>query len=115
MTEGYKPYEEDLPLLATLGLPEWRAPLREEHLIGEVSPFANSESEMQRVTVRCFVRCAPGQAWRFEVIRPAQSGSIDDLEQLEIRTGSGTLSQYWPMVLAVAQQMIVVGAPHRLR
>ena len=36
------------------------------------------------------------------------------MERVEVSTGSGTLSNYWPMVLAVASHCLVVGPAQRL-
>lgn len=41
--------------------------------------------------------------------RRSEVEGFDGMEQLEVATGSGTLTKFWPMALAVANNCLVVG------
>ncbi|MGY6240105.1 hypothetical protein ACW910_21720 (plasmid) [Burkholderia ambifaria] len=110
MFEVNEPDQDDMRLLRELELPVWTAKLNEEVLVGEVQPYAYEEQDTERTTIRCFVCCHPAQFWRFEIVRKSETDDLGRMEQLEVRTGSGTLSHYWPMVLAVANNSLAVGA-----
>lgn len=43
----------------------------------------------------------PAQFWRFEI-------STERNEKFEVKTGSGSLSDYWPGILQIAEGMLVV-------
>jgi len=104
-----KPHAADYALLAELGLPQWTAPLRAETLVGEVYPYPAEEEPRGRTKIHIFVSCAPAQFYRFVVERLSETEGYEGMEQVEISTGSGTLSRYWPMVMAVASNCFVVG------
>lgn len=104
-----KPYVPDHALLAELGFPLWTAPLYTETFVGEVCPYPEDEEPKGRTKIQIYVECAPAQFDRFVIERRSDVEGFDGMEQLEVRTGSGLLSDYWPMVLAVASNRLVVG------
>jgi len=114
MFEHNKPYAQDLVLLRSLGLPAWNAELHSLTFIGEVHPFGDEDPEGQKTVIRCFVNCHPAQFWKFEVIRRSEEDGYDGMEQIEITTGSGLLSNYYPMALAVANNVLNVGVARKL-
>jgi hypothetical protein len=106
-----RPYDSDYALLAELCLPRWKAPHRTEAFIGEVQPFAETEVPEERTKVKIYVTCAPAQFYRFVIERRSGAEGAAGMEEVEISTGSGNLSRYWPMVMAVVNNCFVVGQP----
>ena len=90
--ENNYPYPQDVKLLKELKLAAWSAKHGEEKKIGIV---VCDES-----TVEIFVTCLPAQFYKF-VIK-------EDAKVYEMTTGSGTLSDYWPMAKAIAKNMVVI-------
>ena len=107
-------YNEDVILLKSLGLPVWSSKLFEEVFLGEVCPYKDFEEEGEITLIKIFVTGCPAQFFRFEIIRKADSKDATGMEYIQVNTGSGTLSQYWPMVLAVAGNMFSVGVATKL-
>lgn len=97
-----RPYSRDVALLRKLGLPLWESNNGEETLIGEVMPFPAHEEEQGRTKVQIFVNSMPAQVYRFVIERRSEAEGYDGMERVEVTTGSGSLSEFWPMVLAVA-------------
>jgi hypothetical protein len=90
-------YPEDAALLRRLGLePFSKLPHGREHLVGEVVVGDHGR-------VKIFVTCMPAQFWRFVI--EAVDG---ERYRWEVRTGSGTLTRYWPAVEQMAEGMFVV-------
>ncbi len=114
MFEINRPYKDDLALLKKLGLPIWGAPIDEEKFIGEVFPYPEHEEPNGRTKVRIFVNCAPAQFYRFEIDRRSEDDGYDGMEAVQVKTGSGTLTEHWPMALAVAGNMGCVSSPVRI-
>ena len=102
------PYADDHRLLAELGLQIWTAPLHKETFVGEVSPYPANEEPNGRTRIAVFVSCAPAQFYRFVIERRFDVDGYDGMERIEVLTGSGTLTRYWPMALEVANGCLVV-------
>ncbi|WP_298435035.1 hypothetical protein [Ottowia sp.] len=109
-----KPYPGDIPLLTQLGLRAWHAPLHQEVLVGEVCPYEDAEQPGEETTVHIYVTCFPAHSYRFVIERKSEDEDYAGMERVEVRTGSGTLSRYWPMALAIADHSLVVGEVVRL-
>jgi len=90
--ENNHSYLQDVELLKELKLAAWSAKRCEEKKIGIV---VCDES-----TVEIFVTCYPAQFYKFII----KVGS----KVYEMTTGSGSLSDYWPMAKAIAENMVVV-------
>ena len=114
MFEVNHPYTKDLVLLKELGLPVWEAPIHEEKFIGEVFPYPEHEEPKGRTKLRVFVQCHPAQFYRFEIERRSEDDGYDGMESVEVTTGSGSLSEHWPIALAVAGHMVSVSIPTRI-
>lgn len=108
------PYNQDLALMKHLGLPEWEAPHQTEILVGKVIPYPNEEAPGEETAISVYVACYPSQFFRFVVVRKSEDLDCPRMEEIEIRTGSGTLSDYWPMAMAVADGRLVVGQAKKL-
>lgn len=92
----YRLYEEDRALMSELGLEphvqfkhgEWKTLGTYEH--------RPSELVWARVTIEC---CAmPAHFWRFSI----EQADVEDVQSMTLKTGSGSLTEYWPTVLHVA-------------
>ena len=88
-------YSDDLELFESLGLkPFKRLKNWNKTLLGEVDNVD--------YTVKVWVETAPAQFWSFEIFnKDAQKITY------KLSTGSGTLSQYWPIVIMFATGMLV--------
>lgn len=86
-------YSSDLALFKKLGLEPFEDADTNERSLGRVAVDDDGSY------VDVFVACYPAQFWRFVIHR------ADSKETLEMRTGSGTLSAYWPAVEPFAQGM----------
>ncbi len=95
MKEFFFPYKSDIKLLNKLGLPIWEAKLGEEFYLGEVFPF--SKENGKSISIKIWVTCTPAQFYRFIV----HNSGADIFA--EIKTGSGSLTKYFQMALAVAE------------
>lgn len=102
------PYDDDRELLAELGLEPWRAPLNEETFIGEVFPYPAEEEPEGRTKIGIYVTCSPAQFYRFVIVRRSELDDYAGMEELSVKTGSGSLRRYWEMVMAVASNCLVV-------
>ena len=91
---GVETYDEDLPLFKKLGLKPFKASTRQRIFVGEVNPNKDC-------SIKIWCEGLPSQFWEFEVV---------DIEGFhhKISTGSGTLTDYWPSVLLVADACFVV-------
>lgn len=108
------PYERDKPLLQLLNLPQWTSTkLYEEVFIGEVCPYLIDDAR-NPTSIKIYVKCAPAQFYRFEIVRVIDSSDDTGAEALEMSTGSGALSDFWPMALALASNSVNVTAPKRV-
>lgn len=82
----------------------WAAEMWEQKELGLVHPCPDDE----QVTIQIFVTCHPAQAYRFVIERPSED--LDGMmERFELNTGSGSLSQFWPLAVAFAEGMVKVG------
>lgn len=102
--EVCEPVLEDIQLLRDLNLPAWKAQAMEETYLGDVTQISSRGDDQSRIEV--FVTPMPTQFYRFEIYR--RSEESNEMETLTVKTGSGTLTQYWPMVQAIARHMLVV-------
>lgn len=107
--EDISQYSTDVMLLRSLGLPNWTGKLGVETHIGDVRPFAEEEPTDQQTLISVYVTAVPTQVFHFIILR--RSENFDGMEKLEVRTGSGTLENYWEMALAVTSNMLVISAP----
>lgn len=112
--ERNEPYDVDAVLLERLGLPTWQAAHHEETLVGEVRPCTNPEEPGKATKIQIYVTCCPAQFFRFVIERKSEDEDYRGMERVEVSTGSGTLSSYWPMALAIASHCLVVGPVERL-
>jgi hypothetical protein len=88
-------YTRDLLLFKGLGLkPFSKAKHGEELFVGKVRI-------QETGTVDVFVTCFPAQFWRL-VIHSTEGRDIT------LKTGSGTLQDYWPIAQKFAESMVVV-------
>jgi hypothetical protein len=110
MTQTIHPYANDFDLLKSLGLPIWEAKHGIEKFIGEVFPFPHEDDVSK---IRVYVTCIPAQFYRFEVDRHSDDAGYGGMETVEIKTGSGTLTHYWPFAFDVCSNMISVSEPVR--
>ena len=93
----YSTRPADAPLFAKLGLaPYLDAPHSERIEVGTV--------HLPTGKVKVEVICMPAQAWRFELFPADDCGG----HRIILRTGSGTLSHYWPSIVMFLQGMLVV-------
>lgn len=100
MIAPFHPYKSDIKLLNKLGLPLWESKSGEEIYLGEVFPF--SKENGKSVSIKIWVTCTPAQFYRFIVHNTEENISA------EIETGSGSLTKYYPLALAVAEGNIVI-------
>lgn len=100
MREPFHPYKSDIKLLTKLGLPVWVSKSDEEIYLGEVFPF--SKENGKSISIKIWVTCTPAQFYRFIVYNKEE-----DIFS-EIETGSGSLTKYYPMALAVAEGRLVI-------
>jgi hypothetical protein len=112
--QNIKPYTVDLPLLAQLGLPRWNGKIYEEVFVGEVRPYESDEKEDELTRIKIYAKGAPAQFFRFEIIRKSEAEQYTGMERIEVRTGSGTLQEFWPMALSVANHCLAVGIASKL-
>lgn len=108
------PYAVDKLLLKELKLPTWTSSKAyEEVFIGEVCPYS-IEDAGNPTSIKIYIKCAPAQFYRFEIVRAIDSSDETGTETLEMRTGSGTLSEFWPMAMALASNMVSISAARRI-
>jgi len=100
MKEPFHPYKSDIKLLNKLGLPVWETKLGEEIFVGEVFPYYKESGKS--LSIKIWVTCTPAQFYRFIVHN--NEGDIF----AEIETGSGSLTKYYTMALAVAEGTLVI-------
>lgn len=112
--ETIKPYQDDLPLLKKLLLPIWSGKARQEIFVGEVRPYEEEENKNEITSIKIYVTGCPAQFFRFEIIRKADDEHYTGMERIEVNTGSGSLNEYWPMALAIANNCLTVGIATRL-
>lgn len=88
-------YTEDYKLFNNLGLPLFSdVEGIDEFFVGRV--VANDGE------VKIWVKCLPAQFWRFEI-------NINDLDKtIECKTGSGSLSDFWPTVELLLRDMFII-------
>lgn len=111
----YQAHPGDAKLMhELLGFTSWTGEYGCEIHLGEVRPYADEEPADQQTVITIFVTPIPAQFCRFEIVRKADRDDYQGMEAISISTGSGTLSQYWPMALAVANGCLSVSAPQRI-
>ncbi len=112
----YSTHSDDLATLKSLGLDPWKdVPHAEEILIGEVYPYpVDEEKPGRRTRIRCYVTCMPAQFFRFVIVRPNENGDHSDMEEVEVKTGSGSFSEYWKMAREVAGNSFGMTVPRRI-
>jgi hypothetical protein len=100
--ENSYPYSQDVKLLKELKLAAWSAKHGEEKKIGIVV--------CKESTVEIFVTCLPAQFYKFIIKVGLKNYDTDIVSHqiYEMTTGSGSLSDYWPMAKAIAENMVVI-------
>lgn len=93
-----KTYSWDLELFQELGLTPFSSDNQEELFVGEYKL-----PHYDKANIKIWVTCMPAQFWRFEI-------ETDEDKKFEVSTGSGSMSDYWSIVLKVAEGMLVVNA-----
>jgi len=91
-----KTYDADLELFQELGLKTFKTNSQEKLFVGEYKL-----PHYDKANVKISVICMPAQFWEFEV-------ETDEDYKCVIRTGSGSLFDYWQSVLKVAEGCFVV-------
>lgn len=92
--ETFSTYDEDKELFQRIGLKPFVGKNWETLYVGKV------KNEENNTSVKIWVQGAPAQFFKFEV-------KVGD-KITKISTGSGTLSQYWPMIQMMLDNMFVV-------
>ena len=91
-------YRVDLELFHKLGLKPFKTNSQETLFVGEYKL-----PHYDKASVKISVTCMPAQFWKFEV-------ETDEDHKFIIKTGSGSLSDFWESVMKVAEGMFVVNA-----
>lgn len=87
-------YEVDKPLFRKLGFKEFNIGNNDKTLIGT--------HNVEDFIVSVFVECYPAQFWTFE-IEKKETGNV-----IELRTGSGVMSEYWNTVELIIGGMLEI-------
>lgn len=123
--DTFDAYSGDKGLMASLGLRTWGFKHEWTDLGTVVVEEADTENEYNcptgprpAATVKVEVSAMPAQFWCFTVTRPRDEVKhLDDgswhsvyepVERFEVKTGSGSFSEYWPMAKALAQHTLTV-------
>jgi hypothetical protein len=107
--ESVSPFRgSDASLAKSLGLRPLPLSMCSDFHLGTVRPFKSPE-RATITTIDVYVTAMPAQFWRFDIVRLCEDG--DYREELRLSTGSGRLSQYWPVALLFAEHMIDVKGP----
>jgi hypothetical protein len=104
----YRIYHDDRPAILAVcpdANLDQHFPHGEDVLLGTVREVDEDDGKTY-YEVDILIGMLPAHFWTFRV-RPGTS----DGRACEIGTGSGTFAQYWPMVKAVAEGMLVVKYP----
>lgn len=96
MLSNAKTYIHDLDLFKELGFENFSVNHQNEIPIG-----THKLEHYEKAEIKVFVTCMPAQFWRFEII-------TDEDKSFNIKTGSGTLSDYWKTAVLFAEGMLVV-------
>ncbi len=93
--DAFSTYRCDYELIEELGLERWNnIPLHREHRIGMVKLDSGAKVEL-------FVKGSPAQFYAAKITIPELNRNIT------VRTGSGSLSDFWDTFRLVAEDMIV--------
>lgn len=87
-------YSCDLGLFKELGFSQFQTDYQKELFVGEHKIDCKSK-------IKAYVTCMPAQFWRFEITTVQN-------QKFEVKTGSGSLSDYWPSILQIAEGMLVI-------
>lgn len=93
-----KTYRCDLELFQNLGLNTFTTDNKDQLFVGEYKL-----PHYDKTSVKIYVTCMPAQFWKFEI-------KTDEDCKYVIKTGSGSLSEYWDSVMLVATGCFVVNA-----
>lgn len=89
--DTFETYDKDRPLFRRLGLKPFSAKTHSSFQVGAVM--------LPEAVVQISVTGMPAQFWDFRILRNGHS------RWYAFRTGSGCLSDFWPHVVAVAEDM----------
>jgi len=98
LTGEFKTYSHDLPLMKKLGLKLFKGKTHEKVYVGKYTAEDGSWAKI-------WVTGAPAQFFDFEIY--CSESKLTTI----ISTGSGCLSEYWPFVEKIFDNMIVVKNP----
>jgi hypothetical protein len=103
---GNRTYGPDLELFNKLGLTPWvNAPHGKNHAVGTVKGKGTEDHYEVKVSVCCL----PAQCWDFEIrlFRNDEKGEVER-QRIKLSTGSGYLSDFWPTVELLLDNMLVI-------
>lgn len=112
-TPEIEAYPSERGLLENVGLPT-RWPEPKDGGWAELGVVTLHDAEPDRdaaaTTIKVEVVCAPAKFWRFTVNRPPDvvDRTIDNVEAVAVKTGSGGFDTYWPAAVMVAEHMLIV-------
>jgi hypothetical protein len=92
--ETYSTYPEDLKLFKELGLEPFDKILN-------WSSIKVGECEVDNCAIEIFVEGYPAQFWRFII-------HYENDSKKEVRTGSGSLTQYWESIRLISSGCLVI-------
>ena len=93
---------QDFALFKKLGLERFEnVPHGKQHEVGVVDDHGSEYDYHVAISVRCI----PAQFWHFSIVLHK-----DDVEhqRIELSTGSGALSDYWPTIELLLDNMLVI-------
>ena len=101
LTDMATTYRQDRPLFEKLGLATFSTDNHNKIELGTVTLLYEDGQVSGKVDIA--VTCLPAQFWHFKIL------SVEDNNQVTaVDTGSGCLSDYWPMVEKIAEGMFCV-------
>ena len=92
LLDQVKTYSWDLPLFTALGLEPFDIPCQEKYHCGRVI--------LNNAIVNIWVEGLPAQFWEFKI--------EGELRNYHVTTGSGSLKDFWGVIVMLAQDMLVV-------
>lgn len=103
---GNRTYGPDLALFKKLGLTTWvNLPHATPHCVGTV----RGKGAEDHYEVKVSVTCLPAQCWDIEIrlFKHDEKGELER-QRIKLATGSGYLSNYWPAVELLLDNMLVI-------
>lgn len=99
----------EIALLRDLGLKLYDGASREPVELGSVT-LHEASNEGPAVTIAVVVSCMPATFWRFAITRANENDDYREYptEDIIVRTGSGSLTEYWPAAVLVAENSLTI-------